>query len=120
MIEIPRTPIDVAAILERVAERFDVTVDDLKGRDRHKQVTAARHVAMWAVRQRKLSFPEIGRLFGNRDHTTVMNAVRKIDRECRASAAFERELRELAWPGEERSVVRTRVEVEPGTGVWVA
>ena len=53
---------------------------DLTSKDRHKSVAFARHVAMYLCKQRlKCSFPEIGRAFGNRDHTTVMSAVRKIE-----------------------------------------
>ncbi|MBW2527236.1 MAG: chromosomal replication initiator protein DnaA, partial [Deltaproteobacteria bacterium] len=53
---------------------------DLTSKDRHKSVAFARHVAMFLCKQRlKCSFPELGRAFGNRDHTTVMSAVRKIE-----------------------------------------
>ena len=49
-------------------------------KDRHKSVAFARQVAMYICRQRlKCSFPELGRAFGNRDHTTVMNAVRRVE-----------------------------------------
>jgi chromosomal replication initiator protein len=43
-------------------------------------VAFARQVAMYLCRQRlKCSFPELGRAFGNRDHTTVMSAVRRVE-----------------------------------------
>jgi chromosomal replication initiation ATPase DnaA len=53
-------------------------------------VAFARHVAMYLCKQRlKCSFPELGRAFGNRDHTTVMSAVRKIEaqRQSRSGGA---------------------------------
>jgi chromosomal replication initiator protein len=63
-----------------VCHYFKLRSTDLLSKDRHKSVAFARHVAMYLCKQRlKCSFPELGRAFGNRDHTTVMSAVRKID-----------------------------------------
>jgi chromosomal replication initiator protein len=62
-----------------VCHHFKLRSGDLLSKDRHKSVAFARHVAMYLCKQRlKSSFPEIGRAFGNRDHTTVMAAVRKV------------------------------------------
>lgn len=66
-------------IIARTAGQFGLTPADIVGHDRHKTVALARHIAMYLVRERTtLSFPEIGRLFGNRDHTTAMNGVTKV------------------------------------------
>jgi chromosomal replication initiator protein len=63
-----------------VCHHFKLRSGDLLSKDRHKSVAFARHVAMYLCKQRlKCSFPELGRAFGNRDHTTVMSAVRKVD-----------------------------------------
>jgi len=83
-----------------VCHYFKLRSTDLLSKDRHKSVAFARHVAMYLCKQRlKCSFPELGRAFGNRDHTTVMSAVRKIeslrgaDPEVRADLeAIERKL----------------------------
>jgi chromosomal replication initiator protein len=62
-----------------VCHHFKLRSGDLLSKDRHKSVAFARHVAMYLCKQRlKSSFPEIGRAFGNRDHTTVMAAVKKV------------------------------------------
>jgi chromosomal replication initiator protein len=62
-----------------VCHHFKLRTADLLSKDRHKSVAFARHVAMYLCKQRlKCSFPELGRAFGNRDHTTVMSAVRKV------------------------------------------
>lgn len=78
----PRRP-DVRTvdeILRAVCGHFRVTNSDLLSKDRHKSVAFARQVAMYLCRQRlKCSFPELGRAFGNRDHTTVMSAVRRVE-----------------------------------------
>jgi len=67
-------------IQRAVCHHFRVRSTDLVSKDRHKTVAFARHVAMYLCKSRlKCSFPELGRAFGNRDHTTVMSAVRKIE-----------------------------------------
>lgn len=75
------TPQTVSAddIMGTVANFYNVKVSDLKGSRRLKQLVRPRHVAMYLVRKfTNHSFPEIGRLFGNRDHATVQHAVKKI------------------------------------------
>jgi len=69
----------VGQIIRRTARFFTVEPDELLGPDRHHLIVHARHVAMYLARKRtRMSFPEIGRAFGKRDHTTVMSAVTKI------------------------------------------
>jgi chromosomal replication initiator protein len=63
-----------------VCHHFKLRTSDLVSKDRHKSIAFARHVAMYLCKQRlKCSFPELGRAFGNRDHTTVISAVRKVE-----------------------------------------
>ncbi len=70
----------VEDIQRAVCHHFHLRSSELVSKDRHKSVAFARHVAMYLCKQRlKCSFPELGRAFGNRDHTTVMSAVRKIE-----------------------------------------
>ena len=78
----PRRPdvMSVEDIQRVVCSHFRLTNSDLLSKDRHKSVAFARQVAMYLCRQRlKCSFPELGRAFGNRDHTTVMSAVRRVE-----------------------------------------
>jgi len=71
---------NVEDIQRVVCHHFKLRSGDLLSKDRHKSIAFARHVAMYLCKQRlKCSFPELGRAFGNRDHTTVMSAVRKVD-----------------------------------------
>jgi chromosomal replication initiator protein len=63
-----------------VCHHFKLRSTDLLSKDRHKSIAFARHVAMYLCKQRlKCSFPELGRAFGNRDHTTIISAVRKVE-----------------------------------------
>jgi len=69
-------PVD---IINHTAEYFKLSVDDLYGSSRSQQVATARQIAMYLCREMtNLSLPKIGQLFGNRDHTTVMYANKKI------------------------------------------
>ncbi len=66
-------------IISATAAYFQLTVDDLYGSSRSQQIATARQIAMYLCRERtSLSLPKIGHLFGNRDHTTVMYAYKKI------------------------------------------
>jgi chromosomal replication initiator protein len=93
----------VEDIQRAVCHHFKLRSIDLLSKDRHKSIAFARHVAMYLCKQRlKCSFPELGRAFGNRDHTTVISAVRKVealrtsDPEVRAHLeALERKLGSL-------------------------
>nr|WP_307909165.1 helix-turn-helix domain-containing protein [Mycoplasmopsis bovis] len=56
------------------------------GKSRRKDVVLARHIAIWIVKkQLDLSLEQIGKFFGNRDHSTIINAVRKIEKETEQS-----------------------------------
>ena len=69
-------PVD---IINHTASYFKLTVDDLYGSSRSQAIATARQIAMYLCRElTNLSLPKIGQLFGNRDHTTVMYANKKI------------------------------------------
>ncbi|WP_370871599.1 chromosomal replication initiator protein DnaA [Curtobacterium sp. A7_M15] len=66
-------------IINHTAEYFKLSVDDLYGSSRSQAIATARQIAMYLCREMtSLSLPKIGQLFGNRDHTTVMYANKKI------------------------------------------
>ncbi|MGI8722520.1 MAG: chromosomal replication initiator protein DnaA [Geodermatophilaceae bacterium] len=71
--------ITATIIMSVTAEYYSVTVDDLKGHNRSRVLVTARQIAMYLCRElTELSLPRIGQIFGGKDHTTVMHAVRKI------------------------------------------
>ncbi|WP_301647915.1 chromosomal replication initiator protein DnaA [Streptomyces arenae] len=71
--------ITATAIMASTADYFGLTVEDLCGSSRGRQLVTARQIAMYLCRElTDLSLPKIGAQFGNRDHTTVMHADRKI------------------------------------------
>lgn len=71
--------VTVEAIQKAVAAYFSVRIADLKGQRRHKGVARPRMIAMFLSRELTgASFPEIGLRFGGKDHSTVINACRRI------------------------------------------
>lgn len=78
----PQTPTIQAApeiILTTVADAFNVSIDDLKGNSRRREISWSRQIAMYLMRQHTdLSLPRIGEEFGGKDHTTVMYSCDKI------------------------------------------
>ncbi len=73
----------IEAVQREVAAYFDVKLHDLKGPKRHRAVAHPRMVAMYLARKlTSMSYPEIGSRFGGKDHSTVISAVRKIERLC--------------------------------------
>jgi chromosomal replication initiator protein len=77
------TGLTIESIQREVAAYFDVKLHDLKGPKRHRAVAHPRMVAMFLARKlTNMSFPEIGSRFGGKDHSTVISAVRKIERLC--------------------------------------
>jgi len=68
-------------ILDTVSEHFEVDRKDLVGNRRHHQVVQARQVAMFLCRELiGSSYPALGRMFGNRDHSTALYAVKKVNK----------------------------------------
>ena len=72
--------ITAAEIIKAVSAYYKISADDLPGSSRAQAIALARQVAMYICReQTNLSLPKIGQLFGNRDHTTVMYACKKVN-----------------------------------------
>ena len=68
-------------LLAEIAEHFGFSVEALCGKSRQRPLVSARQSAMYVFRElTDLSYPAIARLFGGRDHTTVIHAVDKTKR----------------------------------------
>jgi chromosomal replication initiator protein len=71
--------ITAATIMGQTAAYFGLSIEDLCGTSRSRVLVTARHIAMYLCRElTDMSLPKIGQQFGGRDHTTVINADRKI------------------------------------------
>jgi chromosomal replication initiator protein len=72
--------ITVDEIQKQVASHFHIRIADMFSARRSRQIARPRQIAMYLAKNlTSLSYPEIGRRFGNRDHTTIMHAVRKVE-----------------------------------------
>jgi len=77
------TGLTIESIQREVASYFDIKLNDIKGPKRHRAVAHPRMIAMYLARKlTNMSFPEIGSRFGGKDHSTVISAVRKIEKLC--------------------------------------
>jgi chromosomal replication initiator protein len=73
-------PTPVEEIQQRVAERFGISRAELVGSSRAATPLRARQVAIFLTRElTDLSLPQIGRLYGGRDHSTVLNSLRRVE-----------------------------------------
>ncbi|QDZ15540.1 chromosomal replication initiator protein DnaA [Humibacter ginsenosidimutans] len=85
-----------ADIITATADYFKLSVDDLYGSSRSQAIATARQIAMYLCREMtNLSLPKIGQLFGNRDHTTVMYANKKISELMKERRSIYNQVTEL-------------------------
>ena len=83
-------------IEEAVAERFHVKIADMKSRRRSKTLVHPRQIAMYLCRElTDASFPEIGRHFGGKDHTTIIHACKQIAKAKATDGALNSTLESL-------------------------
>ena len=87
MQDLSRRSVDPDKIIDEVTRRFRVSRDDLVGASRKKEIVRARHVAMYLLHEELgMKDTEIGRLLGGRAHSTIINAVGKVNYEINVDA----------------------------------
>jgi chromosomal replication initiator protein len=85
------------AVIAVVAEVFDVSVEDLKGISRRREISFARQIGMYLIRQHtSLSLPKVGEVFGGKDHTTVLYSCDKIAQLRNTDPTLAQTLRQLS------------------------
>ena len=95
---------NIADLLEATASYHQLSLDDLLGKSRARQVVRARHVAMYLARaETDASFPQIGEAFGGRAHSTALYGYNKIAKELASDEALRREV----------SAIRRQLELFP-------
>ncbi|MBI5156016.1 chromosomal replication initiator protein DnaA [Candidatus Peregrinibacteria bacterium] len=83
-------------LMEAVSRYYSVSMQDIVGASRVREILLPRQIAMYlAKKYQPLSYVRIGELFSGRDHTTVMNAVQKIERKMHNDSQLLREVRAL-------------------------
>ncbi|WEK38658.1 MAG: helix-turn-helix domain-containing protein [Candidatus Brevundimonas colombiensis] len=78
----------IRTVIETAARLEGLTVDELLARDQSRAIARPRQRAMYVSRQLRpdVSLPRLGRIFGGRDHTTVIHAIDKVGQRIRADA----------------------------------
>jgi chromosomal replication initiator protein len=89
--------LSIEGIQKMVAQHFDLTPELLIGKTRKQEVSSPRQIAMYLIkRHTKSPLKVIGLHFGNRDHSTVIHAVRTVGRKCEQDPGFARIVQSLS------------------------
>ena len=77
-------------IISVVANYYKIHKKDIVGKSRRKEYVAPRHIAIYLVRTiTNMNYKEIGQVFGNRDHSSIISAVKSIDKNMKLNKAVE-------------------------------
>ena len=83
-------------IINVVADYYNLSPSQLTGKIRTGQIALARHIAMYLIRNTlDVSLKKIGDIFGGKDHTTVMNAIQKVDKGLKTDPKLKEAVEEL-------------------------
>lgn len=83
-------------IIERTAKHFHISIEDILGPRRDKDIVVPRQVAMYMLRSElHLSFPKIAHELGRKDHTTAIHSVDKIEKEISYEGQVKQHVNEL-------------------------
>ena len=83
-------------IVTEVARYFSVSADDIKGSKRTSNITLARQVAMYIIREVcGLSMPQIGAVVGGRDHSTVHHSIARVESKIASDSSFALQIQDL-------------------------
>ncbi|WP_353067486.1 helix-turn-helix domain-containing protein [Arcanobacterium hippocoleae] len=82
--------------MAQTASYFNISLEDLKSPVRTRSFTMPRHIAMYLCREMTdYSLPKIAELFDRRDHTTVLNALRKVEKQMTEKQTIFNQVTEL-------------------------
>jgi len=85
------------SIVNCVGKHFSISPESIKGRSREKNIIRARQISMYIIRNlTDLTMDEIGKTFGNKDHTTVLHAIRKIEEGLESNPQLADEIRDIS------------------------
>jgi chromosomal replication initiator protein len=89
-------PVMIADVMRAVSDKLHITVDQIKSKRRTQDIALARQVGMYLARELiGASLAQIGRAFGNRDHTTVLHACQKIRKIAESDPQFRGTLKDI-------------------------
>lgn len=89
-------PVTIECVVDAVTTFYDVTLANLQSKKRQRSIALPRQICMYLARQHtRYSLEEIGGYFGGRDHTTVLHAVRTVERHRNEDDSIDGALRKL-------------------------
>jgi len=92
-LQIPKSSITSKKIIKIVADFYDITINDVIGESRKKELVEPRQIIMYLIREEiGASFPNIGHELGGRDHTTAMHAHEKIKKICQENDKIKQDI----------------------------
>ena len=92
-VKVDNEPLTVDEILERVCEHFSVTTTAVNSRSRKRDIVTARQVSMYlSQKYTKMPASRIGKLIGNRDHSTVIHSCTQVEKRLKTDKMFSAEL----------------------------
>jgi chromosomal replication initiator protein len=84
-------------VLKVISEVFNISEDDLKSSSRKREISLARQIGMYLMRQHtSLSLPKIGAIFGGKDHTTVIYSCDKITKQIKKDPSLNQTVRDVS------------------------
>lgn len=84
------------SVIEKTAKYFSISIEDITGPKRDKDIVVPRQIAMYLLRSElHLSFPKITRELGRKDHTTAMHSIDKIEHEINYDPALKQCISEI-------------------------
>lgn len=90
------TQLNEQKIINVVADYYNLTPSQLTGKIRTGQISLARHIAMYLIRNTlDISLKKIGEMFGGKDHTTIMSAIQKVDKGLKTDEDMKTAVEEL-------------------------
>ena len=90
------TQLSEQKIINTVADYYNLTPSQITGKDRNAQFVLARHISMYLIRNNiDVPLKKIGDMFGGKDHTTVMSAITKVDKELKTNKQLQEAIQEL-------------------------
>lgn len=88
--------VSISDIMIKVSDRYEITVDDLVSKSRHSKVVQPRFIAMYLARKlTDTTTIDIGKEFGDRDHSTVLNAMNNVEKMIRENEDFQEMIEDM-------------------------
>lgn len=88
--------VTIDKIFAAVFKKYNIPKEDVIGQKRNKEIAAARHIAIYLIREiTEISFPNIGKIFDDRDHTTVLSSHKAIQKRIIRDPLFAAEMENM-------------------------